>query len=141
MEPRSYSSPLYLTYSSGSLNFASGTVAQQVKPPLGIVGGRVVDIHVRTSVVFTATTTSAKVNVGTVATAAKYAQLDMGTAAANVSRNFRDTAGTPINEGVNVFSDIDLARDGVSLIQLQYVAPTGGSPTGTGIADVCIAWY
>lgn len=140
MEAFSYSNPIRMTYSYGSLAFTAATT-HLIKPPPRVNQGRVVDIHVRVTVVFTQTTTPAYVNIGTVATAAKYAQLNMGAAAANTSYNFRDTGGTPYNEANVIFSDINFSRDSTTVVQVQVVAMTGGSPTGTGFLDVCLAWF
>lgn len=141
MEGFSYSNPLRVVYGFGLLVFTVA-LTTSVKPPPRCVGGRVVDIHVRVTVLFTNVTTGALVNVGTAGTAAKYAQLNMGAAAAGVSWNFRDTGGTPyVEANAAISSDINLARDAVTAIQIQVVPPTGGSPAGTGFLDVILAWF
>lgn len=140
MESFSYSNPLRMVYNFGLIAFTTA-VTQLVKPPPRINQGRVVDIHVRVTVIFTNVTTGALVNVGTVATAAKYAQLNMGVAAANTSWNLRDGGGSTYNEALVIFSDINFARDSTTVVQMQVVAPTGGSPTGTGNLDICMAWF
>jgi hypothetical protein len=88
---------------------------------------------VSVTVVFTAVTTQGFINVGTAGDTTKYASLGMGTAAANTAYNSRDFPAA-------IKSDIDMTRDNVTAIQYAIVAPTGGSPTGTGDFDIEIAW-
>jgi hypothetical protein len=142
MEGFSYSNPVRLTYSFGLLAFTAA-LSNQVKAPPRCNQGRVVDIHVRVTIIFTNVTTPAFVNVGTVATPAKYAQLSMAAAAAGVSWNLIDGGGgaTLYNEATVIFSDINFARDGVTFIQFQVVPMTGGAPTGTGFLDIEMAWF
>lgn len=140
MEGFSYSNPVRVTYSFGTIAFTTA-LTQLVSPPPRTNQARVVDIHVRVTVTFTNTTTAALVNIGTAATAAKYAQLNMSTTAAGAAWNFTTAGGTPYNEAAVIFSDINLLRDAVSQIQLQVVAPTGGTPAGTGALDIHMAWF
>lgn len=140
MEGFSYSNPIRTTYGFGLLVFTNA-LSVSVKPPPRCNQGRVVDIHVRVTVTFTNVTTGALVNVGTAATAAKYAQLNMAAAAAGVSWNLRDGGGSPYVESLVIFSDINFARDAVTAVQFQVVAPTGGAPAGTGFLDILMAWF
>lgn len=124
-----YSKPLFVTYGHGLLVMTNALTTNLIPPP-GSKNGRVEDIHLRSTVTFTNTTTAALVNVGTAASATKYAQLNCGVTAAGASLN-----------GPVISSDINFDRDGVTSVQLQVVAPTGGSPAGTGFLDVIMAWY
>lgn len=135
-----YSQPTRITYSFGTIAFTTA-LTQAVNPPVNHNMGRVGEIHVRVTVTFTAVTTPALVNIGTAGTAAKYAQLSMGTAAAGTAANIGSAAGTPPNVGLVVFSDINLVRDAVTALQFQVVAPTGGSPAGTGALDIMMDWW
>lgn len=136
----SFSNPDQMTYSFGLLSFTSA-LTHAVKPPPRHNQGRVLDIHVRVTITFTQVTTPAFVNVGTAASASKYAQLNMGAAAAGSSYNFIDGAGTPANMALVVFSDINLGRDAVSAIQFQVVPMTGGTPAGSGYLEIGIDWF
>lgn len=140
MEGFTYSQPLRITYGFGLLAFTAA-LTTAVNPPPGGAAARVVDIHVRVTVTFTQVTTPAYVNIGTAATAAKYAQLNMGAAAAGSPYNFVSAGGTPYNEKSVIFNDINFARDGITQVQIQVVPPTGGTPAGTGFLDVILAWF
>lgn len=135
-----YSNPDRITYSYGVLVFTAA-LAHAINPPPTCRNGRVTDIHVRATVLFTAVTTAAIVNVGTIATPAKYAILNCGALAANAAQNFTSAGGSPLNLTGIVISDINFDRDGVTAIQVQVVPPTGGAPAGTGYLDVTIGWF
>jgi hypothetical protein len=130
----SLSGPTPINYGFGSLAFTTA-VTYQLKPPRRHNIGNVIDINVMVTVIFTAVTTPAYVRIGTPADNLKYAELNMGTAAAASTFNTRDNAVTWFK------SDINLSRDGVSYAELRIVAPTGGSPTGTGILNVLVNWW
>jgi hypothetical protein len=136
----SYSNPMRVTYSYGLYAFTSAST-NTVKPSPRHPAGKVADIHVRVTVTFTQTTTPAFVNIGTAGNASKYAQLNMGAAAAGHSYNFTDAMGTPAVPSLVVFSDINFARDGITEVQIQIVAMTGGTPAGSGYLDVCMDWF
>lgn len=141
MESFSYSQPLRATYSFGLLVFTAA-LTTPINPPPGCSAGRVVDIHVRPTVTFTQVTTPAYVQIGTAGNATKYAQLNMGAAAAGSAYNLVSTGGTPyIEANASIYSDINLVRDGVTSIQVKIVPPTGGTPAGTGYLDVVLAWF
>jgi hypothetical protein len=141
MEGPTYSNPLRVTYSFGSIAFTAA-IAHQLLPPPGRNWARVVDIHVRATVTFTNVTTGALVNLGTVASAARYATLNCAATAAATSINLGSAGGTPYNEASVIFQKvIDLANDGTAFVQAQVVAPTGGSPAGTGYLDITLAWW
>lgn len=144
MESFSYSNPMRMTYSWGSLNFVSGAGSWQIQPPPLSKAARVADISVRVTTLFTNVTTGALVNIGTAATAAKYVSFNCGAAAANTTINLNTQGGSPFNPVAAGFigdGSIDLTRDAVTFIQVQVVAPTGGSPAGVGFLDIAMAWF
>lgn len=141
MEGHTYSQPVRVTYSYGLLNFATA-LTTTILPPPTCNAGRVVDIHVRVTTTFTQVTTPAYVQIGVNGTPAKYAQLNMGAAAAGSPYNLTSTGGTPyIEANAAIYSDINLVRDAVSQIQVTIVPPTGGTPAGAGYLDVALAWF
>lgn len=129
----SYADPLYVSHNYPAHNFTS-PITRAIKPPRRCNRGRVEEIHVAVTTLFTQVTTPGYVNVGTAADDDKYASLNMGAAAANTAYNVTDVASA-------IFSDIDLVRDAVSAIQLKTVAPTGGSPAGVGDITLVLAWF
>ena len=128
----SYSNPTERSYIWPAQNFTSA-ITRHIKPPVRCTRGVITDLHVSVTTLFTAVTTQGFVNVGIAGNTSKYASLGMGTAAANTAYNARDFAGA-------IKSDIDLVRDGVSSIQIETVAPTGGAPAGVGDVNLGIAW-
>jgi hypothetical protein len=127
-----YDLPVRVSYSLGSQNFTSA-FATALKPPKGAKGGRVVDIHLQPSVTFTQVTTPGYVRVGTSGDADKYAQLNCGAAAATDAYNMSD--------GGTWGETIDLVRDSITQVEVVTVAPTGGTPAGTGIVTVVVDWF
>jgi hypothetical protein len=132
----SYSNPNLVTYFYPALVFTAA-ITRAIKPPLKHTRGNVIDIHVSVTVIFTQVTTPGFVRVGTAGTNAKYAELNMGAAAANSAYSTRDAVASGLKP---IISDIDLVRDNVSAIQFNVVPMTGGSPTGTGDLAITIAW-
>lgn len=128
----SYSNPVERHYGISGHNFTTAAT-RVIKPPPRCNRGRITDIHVSVTTTFTAVTTQGFVNVGTAADPVKYASMGMGTAASGSAYNTRDFPSA-------IKTDIDLSRDGVSVIQYAIVAPTGGSPAGAGDVSVSIAW-
>lgn len=124
-----YDHPLVQTIDFGSVNFASAT-ATSFKGPPG-KRGRILDMGVRVTTLFTAVTTPGYFNIGTAGDADAYASMAMGTAAATDTWNLQDDADAII--------DPDLPAD--TQIEVSYVAPTGGSPAGVGVPYVVVGWY
>jgi len=141
-----YDNPLTITYGIGltrEVDIADGSViASAIQRPLGMTMCRVEEIHVQVTETFNAVTTSAFIRIGTASDADKFAELDMGTAAA--------TDGYGTNDDTDAIKDagqfIDLNRDGdssASLDQLEVttLANTGGTPAGKGIIHIVLSWW
>jgi hypothetical protein len=128
-----YANPMQkITYSFGLIDIGAGTKTYTVRGPKGMAG-RVRDVVMSGETLFTNTTTSAKVQVGTAATAAKYAQLDCGVLAAGANLVLTKDQATGLVAAQELPADTD--------VQIKFVAPTGGSPAGKGFPDVIIDWY
>lgn len=128
----SYSNPKIITYALGVQAFTT-PITRFVKPPRRANRGVIVDIATSVTVLFTAVTTAGFVRVGTAGDNAKYAELNMGTAAANSAYTAVDVPGS-------IKSDIDMARDAITSVRIATIAPTGGSPAGTADVWIPIAW-
>lgn len=128
-----YDNPRTITYSLGSHNFGAGAGAFAIRPPAGCKTGRVVDIHVMPTVTFTQVTTPAFVRVGTTGVPAKYAELNLGAAAATDGYNLSNTGVKP--------QPFDMEADVISQLEVVFVAPTGGTPAGTGLVQVTVDWF
>lgn len=137
-----YDNALPISYNLGLIDFGAGTVALAIQPPVGKTFGRIEDIHVAVTETFTTDTTPGYVRIGTASDADKFAELNMGTAAATDGFSTRDDSDAIKAAGLR----IDLGRDGDSgaaLDQLEVaaVAPTGGTPAGIGYVTVVISWF
>ena len=141
MESFSYSNPFRVCYPLGSLNFDSAQVSYLINPPYRCKQGRVAEMHVRATVTFAGATTLPNLMVGTVATPAKYAQMNIN-AAANASQNIASSLPSKAGDDTAVvLLDINLDRDAVTQIQIQANPGTGTGHAGTGLAEVTIAWF
>lgn len=129
----SYENPTTVSYSFGSHDFGAGAGAYALKPPKGKKRGNVVDIQVAVSETFTQVTTPGYIRLGTSGDPDKYAELNMGAAAATDAYNLSDT-----NAVTNV---IDMVADSISQVEVVFVAPTGGTPAGIGLVTVVIDWF
>lgn len=122
-----YDNPRTITIPLGSVNFGTNT-ASSFKLPKGL-RGRLVDVSVISTTLFTAVTTGAFVNIGTTADPDAYASLgSLGALAAT------DTFNT-VNDPEAIINP-DLPAD--TQIEVAYVAPTGGSPAGVGLVYVVV---
>lgn len=137
-----YDNPLTVSYSMGEHDFGAGGDALAIQRPYGTNFARLREIHVAVTETFTADTTAGFVRVGTASDADKFAELNMGLAA--------DTDGWGTNDDNDAIkaagNQIDLDRDGdsgASLDQLEvnFVAPTGGTPAGKGYVTLVIDWW
>lgn len=134
---RSYDQPDVLSYDLGAINFTSGA-ATSLPVPSDVSGARILGFAVQgATVAFTADTTPAYLDIGTAADADKFLHGAVGVVAATDSKHVL---------GADIGIGIDLARGGdagVALAQLEvtFVAPTGGTPAGTGRVTVFIGWY
>lgn len=125
-----YDNPLVITYDFGSSNFATPATATSFKGPPGKVG-KIVDIGVRVTTLFTNVTTAGAMAVGTSADADAYALLQMGAAAATDFWNVQDDPDAIINDTLPANTQIEIT----------FVAPTGGTPAGVGVPQITVAWY
>lgn len=121
-----------------AVNFGGGTTTQKIPVPCGAKLCRVLDIAVIASIVFTQVTTPALVQVGDGTTPNKFAQLTVGGLAAGNSITGNDqTGGTWIS---NYLAANYNSGGGLHDLVATFVAPTGGSPTGTGDVLLRLGW-
>jgi len=129
----SYDNPTTVSYCLGTIDFGAGGGAFAIKPPPGKKRGNVVDVQVQVSETFTQDTTPGYVRLGTSGDADKYAELNMGAAAATDAYNLATTGQT-----ANV---IDMTADSITQVEVACVAPTGGTPAGIGAVNITIDWF
>lgn len=125
-----YDNPIVITYNLGSSNFATPATATSFKGPPG-KKGKILDVGVRVTTLFTNVTTDGAMAIGTSGDADAYALLQMGAAAATDYWNTIDDPDAIIND--------TLPAD--TQIEVTFVAPTGGAPAGVGVPEITVAWY
>ncbi len=127
-----YDNPKTLNYHYAALAVGAGNITRKIKVPRGAKRARVLDIHAFATVIFTQVTTAARAQVGVAGTLDKFADLNIGGLAANAALCMTSTNG-PEQDWVAV-------DDNVTELTVTFVAPTGGSPTGTASFDIAIEW-
>lgn len=126
----SYSQPIYMTYSFGSIDFGAGGDVTSLKGPSGL-SGRLKEICVSATETFNAVTTDADVQLGTAADPNAYAELTLGTLADTDSITATATSGAII--------EADIPAD--TQVEVTFTAPTGGTPAGIADVHILIAWF
>lgn len=122
----SYDIPKTETISLGSVNFGTDT-ASSFKLPKG-KQGRIRDIMVICTTLFTAVTTGAFVKIGTTGDNDAYGSTgSLGALAATDTFNSVNNAAMAI---------ADMPAD--TQIEVVFTAPTGGTPAGIGLVSVVV---
>jgi hypothetical protein len=132
---RSYDQPDLLSYSLGSVDFtADGPFTIPVPPDCS--GMRIVGYAIDTATVaFTADTTPAALSFGDGTTADKFGSLEADVIASGDSLHV-------VNDADGASADYASASGGrLDQVTVTCVAPTGGTPGGTGNVTVFMAWY
>lgn len=133
----SYSQPQRISYALGNQDFGASDDTYVIKGPAN-KRGKVVAIIALVTEVFTATTTPAKILIGTSADPDAYAILTFGTDAVDDVVQAGVVANTA-TKAVNL-SDIEASSTGAE-VHVDTIATTGGSPTGQAEVTVVIDWY
>lgn len=134
-----YDNPLRVTYTYPALAFGGTSSSTTIKPPRGLNNGRIEDIHVAVTTLFTAVTTPAFVRIGYSGDTDYFAELNMGTAAASAGLGGRDFTTSPIFRGIDMVNDATAGA--LSSVLVSFVAATGGTPAGTGTVSIPISWW
>lgn len=140
-----YDNPAHITYNFGELDIGNGDIAAAIKQAPGYDACRIVEIQISVTEVFNAVTTQGFIRLGTAGDNDKFAELGLGAAAATDGYGIRDydvggvvtlkDAGYGGN-GVIIFS-----QESISQIEVNFVAPVGGTPTGKGHVSIALAWW
>jgi hypothetical protein len=129
----SYSNPDQRFYHFPNVAFGTSST-QKIRGPKG-KAGRLIATHVSATVLFTAVTTSGRVDIGTAGTANAYQSLTLGTLAAGAALA-SDDSNASSSVVTNTLLDLPADTD----VMVSFIAPTGGSPAGTATVGVCINW-
>jgi hypothetical protein len=116
------------------VNFGAGTTSQLLKVPRKCKLARVLDIFVNGTVLFTQVTTPAIVQIGDGTTPDIFASLVVGALAAGATIGGGDTLNG-VHKSFYLAANYNSGA-GLHDLTATFVAPTGGSPAGTG--DVTI---
>jgi hypothetical protein len=123
------------TYKFSAVDFSTGS-SKKLPVPRGATFARVLDIMVVASVLFTQVTTPAIVQIGDGTTADKFASITLGALAAGSSITGNDVA--------HVWNANYLAGNyppsGLHDLTATFVAPTGGTPAGTGDVYILVGY-
>ncbi|KQZ49714.1 hypothetical protein ASD54_12305 [Rhizobium sp. Root149] len=127
-----YANPIIRsTYTWNAVDFGAGNVATSFKGPNGMEG-RIRELTVISTETFTNTTTQAFVRLGTTSDADAYAQAALGTLANT------DTFVASKQDSDWIISGT-LPVD--TQIEVNFVAPTGGTPAGIGTVILDVEWF
>lgn len=140
-----YDRPLTISYGV-YLDYGSGDEALAIKPPRRILSGAgnynrnrgiIEDIHLMVAETFNQVTTQAFVRLGTASDNDYFAELGAGAAADTDGYNFRNAG--------SVYKIIDTVNDAtigaISQVEVNLVAPTGGTPAGMAHTTIVISWF
>lgn len=125
-----------LTYGYPAVNFAAGNATHKVAIPRGAQYARVLDIMVEATVTFTQVTTPGLVQVGDGTTANQFAQLSLGGTAAGATIGSADSAVRRVDYLKGNYN----SGAGLHDLTITFVAPTGGTPAGTGNVFITVGY-
>ncbi len=140
-----YDNPMRVSYNFGIHDFGAGSDALAIAVPTGYGRAAIELIAVSATEAFNSVTTEAFVRLGTAADNDRYAELAIGdlanTNAVAVSNKeaLGDTQLKDIGQGGKGI--VDIITEAISQIELNLVAPVGGTPAGQGYVTVVIGWY
>lgn len=130
--PTTYDKPLVLDAGyRGLFDFGAGGEIYAFQGPKG-KKGRLLDVLVAATETFTNTTTGALIKIGTAADDDAYGTFNMAMLADKDC--FVASLDAPTG-----FVTQELPAD--TVVQVTFVAPTGGTPAGMGLVSIPIAWF
>lgn len=126
----SYDQARMLTFSFGELDVADAPDTFSFKLPNG-KDGTLKDVCFSATETFTATTTEAKINIGTASDPDAYASCGLGTTADTGAYLASENTGDILNNAI---------PSGTTVL-VTCVAPTGGTPAGKGYLHIMVDAY
>lgn len=130
-----YANMKTVTYSLGSINFATGSTVK-LKVPRGAQMARVLDIFLTCTVNFTQVTTPAQVEIGDGTNAGAFANLVVGGLTAGNTLGASD-----VTNGIfTAVYDAGAYPNPLHDLIATLVAPTGGTPAGTAAVTVVVGY-
>ena len=126
----SYSNPVFLPLAFGNHDFGAGGEAFTFRGPSG-KQGTLKEIEINATEIFSATSAEGKIELGSSASGAQYADFGLGTTADGATARMTDTTADLVLAALPADTDI----------HVTYTAPTGGTPTGKAYVEVMVEWY
>lgn len=123
----SYSNPSTICINYGLWDFGEGGETMSFKLPNGM-SGRLREVIVQATELFTNVTTEAEVNIGSADGGKQYANCGMGALADKASYRLSDNSADLVLATLPADTDICVA----------FVPPTGGTPAGKGFVTIVI---
>lgn len=142
MDGASYENPVTMSYNFGEVDFGAGDEATAISRPQKARYARIREIQVSATEGFTQDSTQGFVRIGTAGDNDKFAELGLS--------NTSDTDAIGTYDDNSAIKDagklIDMENDGdssatLSQLELNLVAPTGGTPAGKGFVAIVIEWW
>lgn len=128
----SYADPNRRTYTFSNVDFGAGNTVHGIRGPADKTG-RLIDVHVSATETFNSVTTDGAVNIGDSTDADKFAHFVPGDLAAESAVSGMDGVTDP-----DWIIDADIPAN--TLVEVQCLAPTGGTPAGIATVSVVIDW-
>jgi hypothetical protein len=143
----SFSNPTNISY---SFPVALANVTWTIQAPRGMTSARMVDMNLATTTTWTATTTSSLLKVGYPNSLSAMGLLTFGTTAAGTALGLADQYKrdsnplSPVARLGAATNPVAVASESTEIlgpVTVTYVANTGGTPAGAGVATVTLAWF
>jgi len=139
-----YDNPLTISYNFGLQDMAAAAFAGAISAPYGKTRCRIEEIHVSVTEVFNEVSTPAYVRIGVAADADKFAELNMGSAAATDGFGIDDDAAPTtvrFDNGYGGEGVVDMTTEAIDQLEVVTVQNTGGTPTGIGYLTIAVSWW
>jgi hypothetical protein len=120
------------TFAYSGIDFGAGDKAASFQGPKGLTGKLREVILPNVTEVFNSVTTEAQITIGTATDADAYALVNLGDLAAT------DTFVTSQDDTDGIIVD---AIPADTQVEVAFIAPTGGTPTGIADVQIVVDWY
>lgn len=128
-----YANPMQsITYTYAGIDFGAGDKAASFQGPKGMTGQLRDIIMPNVTEVFSATTLPGHILIGTAGNNDAYADANLGTTGAT------DTF-TASQDDTDAIIDPSIPAD--TQVEVAFVAPTGGTPTGIADVQIVVDWF
>ena len=121
-----------ITYTYAGIDFGAGDKAASFQGPKGM-SGKLKDIVLPNATeVFNSVTTEAQIKIGTASNDDAYALANLGDLAAT------DTF-VATQDDTDAIIESNIPAD--TQVEVAFIAPTGGTPTGIADVQIVVEWY